>query len=298
MSREAIIEKALLNEELAASEQCRIFRLLTVETGDPITPYLHLVDSNYDVIYDGILYARFPFQFSDITISCDGTIDKANVTVANVSRDFMYYIEYFDGLRNRRITVKSVFERFVDLIYSPQLDGTVTTAPNPEADPDAYIEDEYIIDTYTANEKVIQFQLDPVIDLNIRLPRRVFTPSSCYWQRFGDTSTCGYNPVTANVTGHWAPGGTVVVNILPEQTVRVGDYITLEGVTGIKKVTAVYDEPYPNNYVRIDSPCDAPGPGIITHVTCNKSFDDCKNRQNQSRFGGFPGIRSVRYVRF
>lgn len=299
MSRDAIatVGNVLFHEEIAATEQCRIFRLLTVETGDPTTPYLYLVDSNFDVTYDGIDYIRFPFQFSEITVSSDGSIDKASVSIANVSRDFMYYIEDCDGLRNRRVAVKSVFELFLDFIYTPEPDGTVTSVVNPKADPEAYIEDEYFIDTYTANEKVIQFQLDPIIDFNIRLPRRVFTPSSCYWQKFGDPLTCGYNAVLADVRGEWLLGSNIILNVSPAETFKVGDYILLQGVTGVKKITGLMIGS-PTTSFYIDSNCDKAGPGLITHVTCNKSFEDCKNRLNNMRFGGFPGIRSVRYVRF
>lgn len=154
------------------------------------TLIFQMVDSNYDILFNGVTYNRFPVRFDGIGISTDGTIEKAKLSIANVSREIMYYVESYDGLRNRPVTVRTVFERFLDLRYTVSPDGTVTTEANPEADSTAYILDSFIVDSYSATEQVVEFTLDPAIDLEVKMPRRAYT-ESCYW-KYRDPDTCRY----------------------------------------------------------------------------------------------------------
>lgn len=151
---------------------------------------LNVVDSNYDITYDSVVYSRFPVKFSEVSQNSDGSIDKASVTVANVSREIQFYVEKFSGLRGCTVTVKAVYERFLDYLYSVSDTGEVTTQVNPEADSLARMEDQFLIDSYLATEEVIVFQLDPIIDFDIKLPRRRFLADACYWRFKGPE--CGY----------------------------------------------------------------------------------------------------------
>lgn len=181
-----------LATETEKSTQDKIFHLISLQTPDPGTPWLYVVDSNYDVSFNGQIYVRFPVKFQGASISSDGSVDKAAVSIANVSREIMYYIEHYNGLRNMRMKIKTVYAKFMDFLYAPNLDGTVTTTTNPEANNTAYIEDEYYIDTYSANEQLVSFQLDPIIDLEIKLPRRRYMQDSCYFV-YKDPDTCRYS---------------------------------------------------------------------------------------------------------
>lgn len=157
------------------------------------TKQLNVADSNFDVKFDGITYIRFPVQMSETSISTDGSIDKASLSVANVTREIMYYVEMFNGLVNRKVTVKKVFRRFLDYIYEPNLDGTVTELPNDEADVTSFIKEEYVIDAYAADEKVVRFTLDPVINLDVKLPRRRYLDSNSCAFKYKDPETCKYS---------------------------------------------------------------------------------------------------------
>lgn len=157
------------------------------------TLILNVADSNYDVEYGGVTYIRFPIAISETTISSDGTIDRASLSVANVTREIMYYVETYDGLVNRKVVVRTVFARFLDKLYTPQIDGTVTETDNPEKDPNAHIKEEFLIDTYNANEKVVVFTLDPVVDLEIKIPRRRYMDSNSCTFRYKDPETCKYS---------------------------------------------------------------------------------------------------------
>jgi len=156
------------------------------------TLILNVADSNYDVEYAGVNYIRFPISISETTVSADGSIDRASMSVANVTREIMYYVEMYNGLVNRKVVVRTVFARFLDKLYTPQIDGTTTETDNPEKDPNAYIKEEFLIDTYNANEKVVVFTLDPVVDLEVKIPRRRYMDSNSCTFRYKDPETCKY----------------------------------------------------------------------------------------------------------
>lgn len=186
----------LLAEETAKSEQSRLFHLITLVLPAPADP-LNIVDSNYDVTYTSkgstipVVYTRFPVKFNGATVSSDGTIDKASISIANVSLEIMAQIELHNGLKNMRVLIKSVYENALDYVYTPHPNGTVTSVANSNKDNTAYIEDEYYVDTYQATEQVVVFQLDPIIDLEIKIPRRRFMADSCFFQ-FKQAHTCKY----------------------------------------------------------------------------------------------------------
>lgn len=175
-------------EESNAYEQSKLFRLVTLT----ITPenVLYLVDSNYDVTFGARLYTRFPLSVKDMTLSADGTVERAQITVANVSREIEYEVENNKGLRGCRVTVKKVFEKFLDFTYTVGEDGTITPSANTLADSTAYIEDEFLIDAYTSNDQVIVFDLLPVCDFLAKTPRRRYTSNTCSFRY--KSPECGY----------------------------------------------------------------------------------------------------------
>lgn len=185
---------------------------------------LHLVDSNYDVKFGGVTYLRFPLKFSEMSVSTDGTIDKASLSIGNVSREIMYYVEQYDGLRNRKVWVKTVFEKFLAETYTINADGTVTTSVNGDADPSAYIEDIFTIDSYAADENVVNFQLDPAVDFEVKIPRRRFTVS-CYFKYRGDA--CGYTG--PEPTGETGCAKTLAACKARNNSTRFGGFMGIDG---------------------------------------------------------------------
>jgi phage-related protein len=260
---------SMFAEETRKSEQKKLLHLITLELPNN-EGFLYYVEGNYDVRFDSRLYLKFPLKFSGASINSDGSVDKATITVANVNRELMYYVEYANGLRNMRVKIKSVYEDALDDLYTVQPDGSVIPTyegrtvngssvivrlpeptsgdpyTNPSANNKAYIEDEYRIDNYTANEQAVSFTLDPIIDLDIRLPRRRFMVDSCYWL-YKDAHTCKYSDTT-----------------------------TINPAT-------------------VDS--NVPGSGTtFWNCPCLKTFAACDARGNTLNFGGFPGISSSRRV--
>lgn len=179
----------LFVEDSFAAQTSQIFRLVTIDGIDP--PLNRLVDSNYTVNFGADSYLRFPLAFSGATVNSDGTVDKPTITVANVNREMMELVEHSNGLRGFKVNVKTVSARFCNEIVTQAADGTWIYTDNPEKDASAFTEDDYFIDSYSANEEVVSFQLEALIDLAAQLPRRRFTTNSCYW-KYRDPETCGY----------------------------------------------------------------------------------------------------------
>lgn len=186
----------LLGEETAKAEQVQLFHLVSLTLPDQQTPVLNIVDSNYDVKFNGVTYFRFPVKYNGASVSSDGSIDKATIVIANVSREIMYYVEKYDGLKGQRLKIKTVYKNALDQLYEMDDQGNFPSpeeAPvNENANPAAYTEDEYFIDNYSCNEQAVNFTLEPIIDLQIKLPRRRYMVDSCYW-RYKDPETCKYS---------------------------------------------------------------------------------------------------------
>lgn len=199
----------------------------TVQWGR-VTQTFNMVDANHDVVFGGTHYLKFPVKVSELQVLSDGTVVNSKLSVANVSREIMFYVESEGGLRGRAVRVLTVFEAHLDDAYVWHPDGSLEVYPNgnPRNPEEDFTAERFVIDGYVANETTVEFTLLPAVDLTIMLPRRRFTKGSCYWI-FKDPETCGYD----------------------------GD-----------------------------------------HTVCGKTLEDCRERGNLERFGGFPGIVNVRRV--
>lgn len=324
----------LLAAETAKSSQARLLNLITLYIPLPNNAGVeefNIVDSNYPVTYSHrtasgtytTMYSAFPVKFNGTTINSDGSIDKASIVIANVSREIMFYVENNKGLQGCRVAIKTLFENVLDYIYTPNDDGTVSSATNPNANSTAYMEEEYQIDTYQASDQVVNFTLDPIIDLEIRLPRRRFMVDTCYWT-YKDPHTCKFTnlaPVgmgmllaglntfkaAAYAGGLWQPqaGTKFVFTNDSAQTVFtvLTTYVAGGGLSGnrnpdgsktVAKAVAASEmtvSPMPTStYI---------GPVRLffdAGSVCEKTLAACRTRGNEANFGGFPGISGTRKV--
>ena len=152
----------------------KLIHLFTVHDYDGLSTNLTYTDYTADVTYPasgGVTYTKFPIQYENITENSKGEIDTVRLTVGNASRVIEAYLTTYD-LRGKQVTIRTVF--------ADQL-----------ADTDAYIDDIYFIDSYTADEESVQFSLSSKFDvLDIQLPGRTFLRNYCQW-KFKSTE-CGY----------------------------------------------------------------------------------------------------------
>ncbi|BCS54043.1 hypothetical protein [Geobacter sp. SVR] len=319
----------LFAEETAQASQSRLFQLITlyITTADGDIEEFNIADSNFPIAYTHktasgeytVTYAAFPVKFAGATISSDGTIDKATISVANVSREIMSYIEDSKGLQGSKVAVKTVYEKFLDFIYTVNPDGTVDEVENSEANSSAYLEEEYQIDTYQATEQLVNFTLDPIIDLEIKVPRRRFMVDTCYWT-YMDPHTCKYEgqTVLGNVTVYggssfsvnavngvkWQPviGTKFSFEDDPSAVFTVSS-VTYKGGTRSATVTTggktVY-KPVVSADGLLTGPNVTRSGDVILHTSsekvCEKTLAACQLRKNEANFGGFPGISGSRRI--
>jgi lambda family phage minor tail protein L len=315
----------LFAQETAKPSQNQLFRLVEIQypfiDNQNQGGVLYFVDSNYDVTFGGQLYTRFPLKFNGATASSDGSVNPATLTVANVSREIMYFVEKCKGLRSMRVKIKSAYANALDYLYECHEDGTVTSSTNPSADSQAYIEDEFIIDNYTANETVVAFQLYPIIDLDIKLPRRRYMVDTCYWV-YKDRFTCRYTGPLESCKKNFAdcklhrgvwtnvPPGAILnlhkyavqasiqmdwtgeISPLPPSTSRgaavTGWELVIHDITRLPIIGIAFDIPYSATVYLASS---YQGDPVYT-----TDFRVETPKGNESNFGGFPGINGNRRI--
>lgn len=156
-------------EEKAKPENAPVF-LYTVEKYDGVND-LHLTGYDEDVQFQNVVYTKFPITHEHIGENNQGQIDQVKVRLANVSRLIQSYLEQFD-LRGRKVTIR--------MVWADQL-----------LDPDAYMDDVFYIDSYTADQSTVEFTLTSKFDvLGVDLPSRRYSRNFCTWKF--KSGECGY----------------------------------------------------------------------------------------------------------
>jgi len=132
---------------------------------------LNFAGFDEDVTYNGTVYTRFPIKHEFVAENNQGQIDQVKITLANVSRLIEFYLEQYD-FRGKKVIIRTV--------WADQL-----------SDPDAYIDDVFYIDNYTADQSNVEFTLTGKFDvLGIDLPARRYARNYCVWKF--KSAECGY----------------------------------------------------------------------------------------------------------
>ena len=129
--------------------------------------------TNYDtnITFDSQEYTKFPISHEFISENTKGQIDTIKVILGNVSRLIQAYLEAND-FRGLKVEIKQVFADLLD-------------------DADAYIKHIYYIDSYTADQQNVEFNLTSKFDvLEVELPARKFSRNTCGWKF--KSPECGY----------------------------------------------------------------------------------------------------------
>lgn len=156
-------------QEKAKRENTPIF-LYTLEKYDGIND-LCLASFDEDVIYNGVTYLRFPITHEFVGENNQGSIDQVKVRLGNVSRLIQLYLEQFD-FRGKKVTIR--------MVWLDQL-----------SDPDAFMDDIFYIDSYTADQNNVEFTLTGKFDvLGVDLPARRYSRNYCSWKF--KSQECGY----------------------------------------------------------------------------------------------------------
>ena len=148
-------------------------RLYTIYDYDGAGTNLYLAEFERNLTYDGQEYVKFPVSFETIGENTRGEIDAIKLTLSNVSRLIQGYLETYN-LRDKKVSIKSVWLDHLD-------------------DTDAYLEDIFYIDNYTADQFNVVFTLLSKYDvLDLNLPSERYSRNYCRYKLFKGTE-CGYS---------------------------------------------------------------------------------------------------------
>ena len=146
--------------------------LYTIYDYDNAGSNLYFAEYDSDVTYGGITYQRFPLRHEFVSENSKGEINAVKVRLSNVSRLIQAYLENYD-FRGKKVSIKMVFA-------------------NELSDPDAYIEDIFYIDSYTAMQEEVEFTLAGKFDvLSFELPGRRYSRNYCSFKF--KSAECGYS---------------------------------------------------------------------------------------------------------
>lgn len=132
---------------------------------------LYLAGYDEDVVYNSVTYIRFPITHEFAGENNQGQIDQIKVRLSNVSRLIQGYLEEYD-FRGKKVIIR--------MVWRDQL-----------SDPDAYMDDVFYIDSYTADQNNVEFTLTSKFDvLGVDLPARRYSRNHCTWKF--KSAQCGY----------------------------------------------------------------------------------------------------------
>jgi lambda family phage minor tail protein L len=160
---------ATFKTEKAKKENAPIFLYVLKEYNG--SDDLNFAGFDQDVTFAGTVYTRFPIKHEFVAENNQGQIDQVKITLANVSRLIELYLEQYD-FRGKKVIIRTV--------WADQL-----------SDPDAYIDDVFYIDNYTADQSNVEFTLTGKFDvLGVDLPARRYARNYCVWKF--KSAECGY----------------------------------------------------------------------------------------------------------
>lgn len=153
----------------------RPIRLYIVEDGPLLLEVLRYAEYSTNVVYptgSGTTYFAAPIKYETVTENMAAEVDQINISFGNVDQSFVHYLEQHDGLRNCKVTIRTVF---ADLLN----------------DATAFTDDIFYVSSAVMNQTSAMFSLKSKMDLlSIELPLRRFYREVCQWKF--KSSECGY----------------------------------------------------------------------------------------------------------
>lgn len=152
-------------------------KLLEIEYGDSAASKLWWCEWDDDITYfqpntaTTQAYTAVPMKLGDITYTGVDQSPSLSLTVSNVDRAMVSYMENNDGLRGRKVTV---VRTFADMLGNAS----------------ACMVESYYIDGGSSTKNTVSLQLVPKTTIyNIQLPRRVYRRDQCQWYFKGGECT-------------------------------------------------------------------------------------------------------------
>jgi lambda family phage minor tail protein L len=169
--------KNITNEFIAEknSRSNKPILLFILHNYDGNSNNLYFAKYDLDVAFDGQLYQKFPISVDSVTENSSGQIDAIRVSVCNVSRLIQSYLNDYNGLKGKKITIRIVWANLL-------------------IDPEAKMDFEVYIDSTVATDTDVVFTCTTKMDLLERqLPGEIYSRTHCQYRKFKDPATCGYS---------------------------------------------------------------------------------------------------------
>ena len=126
-----------------------------------------IADYDKNIFFNGTWYYAFPVKRSDIDQNMMSVITSMTLSIANANRVYGGYLELYDGLIGKKVTVTLVFENLL-------------------GDPNSKIIEEYYVKSSAADQNAITLSLVSKLDImNYEIPRRTFETNFCQWSYKG-----------------------------------------------------------------------------------------------------------------
>jgi len=223
------------------------------------------------------VYTAFPFEIEPTKQDNQGEIPTVTLRVSNVSRLLQKYLDELSGAIGSIVKV------------------TVVNAAHLQED---YSELEMTFDVLACHSDAswVVFTLGAPNPLRQRFPLERYMALHCGF--VFESAECSYvgRPITGITNDTYAKVSVTSHPFVVGDTVKFSD---VQGMTEINGQTGTVLDADPDAdgnafIVDIDTTTYSAytSGGIAGFASCNRTLSDCKRRENQTRFGGFPGIRT------
>lgn len=217
-------------------------------------------------------YTAFPFEIEPTKQTSKGEIPTLTVRVSNITRLIQPYLEALSG--GIGSTVKII------VVNSAHLS-------------EDYTELEMTFDVLACHTSVewVTFTLGAPNPLRQRLPLYRYLALHCRWTY--KLEECGYVGKTISGITKANPG----VVTATAHGFATGDYIYHDEVVGMEEVNGqIYQitKLTADTYSIVDTSGFTPytSGGVAGYSVCSRSLEDCRDRENTTRYGGFVGMKS------
>lgn len=251
--------------------------LLEITLTDTDATILRFVRNTEDVIFEGNTYTAFPFEIEPTKQGSKGEIPTITLSVSNITRVLQTYLDELEGGIGSTVKIIVINTKHLSEDYS---------------------ELEMIFDVIACHSTVqwVVFTLGAPNPLRQRFPLERYLALHCSF--VFESAECSY--IGKTITGITkAANAKVSVTSHPFSVDDNIKFVDVVGMTEINEQIGVVVNADPDAdgnafTVNIDSTgyTSYSSGGKAGFASCSRTLANCKERENQTRFGGFPGIRS------
>lgn len=166
----------LASNQLTSSVPWLTFISITSETTEPI----YIVRNNEDIIYNNILYTRFPVNIDTLMDDDGKTLHSVNLKVSNAGKVIQDAIQLYNGLCDAEVQI--------DVVYMETLTRNKNAVPYINIEPEDTFS--FIVTQTTYDEQWVTFKLGSKTTLAHGFPMHKYYLEYCPFV-FKDIR-CGY----------------------------------------------------------------------------------------------------------